>query len=80
MNSNETFRCSFEDDLKSVQAEKEKQRFYEKFYANDDDMLAERLEANGKSSSDEIKAPEGVANQLRAKLSIKERTRKVVRL
>jgi site-specific DNA recombinase len=73
------------DDLKSVQADKEKQRrLYEKFYAKytaalsaDDDMLAERLEANCRALSDEIKALEGVAEQLDAKLAAKERTKEI---
>ena len=78
---------TMEDDLKSVQAEREKQqRIYEKFYAkytaalaDDDDMLADRLEANCKSLSEEIKALESVADQLHAKLAAKERNRQVAR-
>jgi hypothetical protein len=78
---------TIEDDLKSVQADKGKQRrIYEKFYekytaalADDDDMLAERLEANCKALSEEIKALDGVAAQLRSKLAAKERTKEIAR-
>lgn len=44
---------------------------------DDDDMMAERLEADCKALSDEIKAYEGVADQLRSKLAAKERTREI---
>ena len=73
------------DDLAGVGKELEKNRkLYEKMYgkyksalADDDDMLAERLEADCKALSDEIKAYEGVADQLRSKLAAKERTREI---
>jgi len=73
------------DDLTSVGKELEKNRkLYEKMYGkyraaltDDDDMLAERLEADCKALSDEIKAYEGVADQLRSKLAAKERTREI---
>ena len=58
---------------------------YEKLYGKyraalaDDDMMAERLEADCKALAEEIKAYEGVADQLRAKLAAKERTREIAR-
>jgi len=39
----------------------------------------DRLEANCKALSDEIKALEGVADQLRARLATKERTKEIAR-
>ncbi len=42
-------------------------------------MMAERLEADCKALSEEIRAYEGVADQLRAKLAAKERTREIAR-
>lgn len=75
------------DDLTSVEKELAKSRkLYEKMYgkyrdalAEDDDMMAERLEADCKALSEEIRAYEGVADQLRAKLAAKERTREIAR-
>jgi predicted RNase H-like nuclease (RuvC/YqgF family) len=75
------------DNLLSVEKEIEKnRRLYEKLYGkyraaltDDYDMMAERLEADCKALSDEIKAYEGVAAQLRAKLAAKERTREIAR-
>jgi hypothetical protein len=75
------------DDLAGVEKELEKsRRLYEKLYgkyraalADDDDMMAERLEADCKALAEEIKAYEGVADQLRAKLAAKERTKEIAR-
>ena len=60
------------DDLAGVEKELERnRRLYEKLYgkyrsalAGDDDMMAERLEADCKALAEEIKAYEGVADQL----------------
>lgn len=46
---------------------------------NQGDVMAERLEADCKALSEEIRAYEGVADQLRAKLAAKERTREIAR-
>jgi hypothetical protein len=75
------------DDLAGVEKELVKSRkLYEKLYGkyraaltDDDDMMAERLEADCKALSEEIRAYEGVADQLRAKLAAKERTREIAR-
>lgn len=74
-------------DLAGVEAEIEKnRRLYEKLYGNyraaltdDDDVMAERLEADCKALAEEIKAYEGVAAQLRAKRAAKERTKEIAR-
>ncbi len=52
---------------------------YRAALTDDDDMMAERLEADCKALSEEIGAYEGVAGQLRAKLAAKERTREIAR-
>jgi hypothetical protein len=70
-----------------VESEIEKnRRLYGKLYgkyraalAADDDLMAERLEADCKTLAEEIRADEGVADQLRAKLAAKERTREIAR-
>lgn len=75
------------DDLASVEKELAKSRkLYEKLYGkyraaltDEDDMMAERLEVDCKALSEEIRAYEGVADQLRAKLAAKERTREIAR-
>lgn len=75
------------DDLAGVEKELAKSRkLYEKLYGkyraaltDEDDMMAERLEADCRALSEEIKAYEGVADQLRAKLAAKERTREIAR-
>jgi hypothetical protein len=70
-----------------VAKEIEKNRgLYEKLYGKhraalaDDDMMAGLLEADCKALAEEIKAYQGVADQLRAKLAAKERTREIARL
>ena len=73
------------DDLAGVEKELAKgRRLYEKLYGkyraaltDEDDMMAERLEVDCKALAEEIRAYEGVADQLRAKLAAKERTREI---
>jgi len=75
------------DDLAGVEKEIAKSRkLYEKMYGkygaaltDDDDITAERLEADCKALSEEIRAYDGVADQLRAKLAAKDRTREIAR-
>ena len=52
---------------------------YRAALTDEDDMLAERLEVDCKALSEEIRAYEGVADQLRAKLAAKERTGEIAR-
>ncbi|PYS90276.1 MAG: hypothetical protein DMF64_15460 [Acidobacteria bacterium] len=47
--------------------------------ADDDDMLATRLEADCKRLAEEIKAYQNVTGQLEAKLAAKERTAEIAR-